>query len=886
MADLSKTIQIIFSGVDELSGPIKSMEKSLDSFEDGLGDIGAPFADAVEKVALLNAAIAGIAIAGIAASSNIESESAKMRAALGLPTEEAERFGEIAKEVYKAGYGEDLAAAFEAVTLAQQKLGDSAETDIGRVVEQALQLERVFGTNVNESLSAIDALMSNFGITSDQAMSLIVAGFQRGLDGSGDFLESINEYSTQFANGGATADQFFSVLETGLQQGILGTDAAADAFKEFNDKILSNSTSTQEALASLGIDSDALHASLAAGEITVADAFQSIIKHIAGAQDQTVAFTAGAELMGEPFIKLGIDATSNIDITKTKLGELGQSLDDIDTDTFKEKFTSALRTITTEFGDMAVWDDVKDSIADVFLDVARSFDEAIDTVDFSGVSDAFGEIWDTIQGALKDQDLDITTVEGMKKALELTAESLESVANVTNGIVEAFEPIFDTVLAIVRAFNDLDPDMQELIGNITGVGAAFSVLAGVVGVGASLWAGVSALIGFFSTTGALSVGISSIVGLITGAGGLVVAIGAAAAAANFFTGDTFQQWAVDTKQAIADADFSTWADKTAGYFKDVNTASAENLSGMDASLLTTTGNAEDTGVSVEELSKEIHDIPVDKQTEFSILDDDESLDSIISGVDGIPVDKQTRFSILEDGESILDAKNSIDDAIPDEKKTKAGAEPDKPSLEDTKSEINKNLPAEKFTLGGATPDTKSLSTTKSAIDDAVPESKMMEIQLQGEIDKELETIKANAALTQTAFEWTAKLNIEQIKADAEVAAAAFDSVADSVAATASAAADMTGALGDAGIHFYEIYGLVVEQMRMEQQALNMQQDLIDAQIAYMTAKTEALKGDEPLIKIDSSGLEPALEMILWEILQKIQIRATEEASEFLLGLGV
>jgi len=887
MADLRRTIEIIFAGVDDLSGPLSSMEGSLNKFGDGLQDIGQPFADAVEKVAMLNAAIAGITIAGIAASSAIENGAAKMQAALGLPTEEAERFAEIAKEVYKAGYGEDLAAAFEAVTLAQQKLGDSAETDIGKVVEQAFRLERVFGTDINESLGAVSTLMSNFGLTSDEAMGFIVSGFQEGLNGSDDFLESINEYSTQFANGGADAGNFFSVMESGFQEGMLGTDRAADAFKEFRVRIQDESKTTNEALQSLGIDPVEFAAKMASGELTAVEAFNVIQAALNDTENETVKFNAGVGLMGTQFEDLGTRAALAINTTSTKIGELGDAVNGIDTQTFSEKFTSALRTITTEFGDMTVWEDIKDDIADIFLDIAHSFDEAIDQTDFSGVKAAFGEIWDVMQSSLSDQDLDITTVEGMKNALELVADSLGTVANITRGIVEAFDPVFDIVLNITQAFNDLDPDMQELIGNIAGMGAALGILGGVIATGGALLGGISTFVGFFSAGSAMSVGISSIIALLTGPVGLAAAMAVVAnAGVTFFTSETFQNWAVDTKTAIADADFGVWAEKTAGYFRDVNTASTENLSGMDASLLTTGKNAEDTGVSVEDLSKEIHDIPVDKQTEFSILDDDESLESIVAGVDGIPVDKQTRFSILEDGESILGVKDSINDAIPDEKKTKAGAEPDKPSLADTKAEIEENIPFQKTTLGGAMPDTASLKSTRAAIDDAVPESKMMEIQLQGDIDERLETIKSNAALTQTAFEWTAKLNIEHIQADAKVAASAFDSVADSVAATASAAASMTGALGDAGLHFYEIYRLIQEQMRMEQQALNTQRDLVDAQIEYMSAKTEALKGEDPLIRIDSSGLEQVAEQFMWLMLQKIQIRATEEASEFLLGLGI
>jgi hypothetical protein len=39
-----------------------------------------------------------------------------------------------------------------------------------------------------------------------------------------------------------------------------------------------------------------------------------------------------------------------------------------------------------------------------------------------------------------------------------------------------------------------------------------------------------------------------------------------------------------------------------------------------------------------------------------------------------------------------------------------------------------------------------------------------------------------------------------------------------------------------------------------------------------------------MIQISSDGLEPALEMIMWEIIEKVQLRANAEGAEFLLGI--
>jgi len=83
---------------------------------------------------------------------------------------------------------------------------------------------------------------------------------------------------------------------------------------------------------------------------------------------------------------------------------------------------------------------------------------------------------------------------------------------------------------------------------------------------------------------------------------------------------------------------------------------------------------------------------------------------------------------------------------------------------------------------------------------------------------------------------------------------------------------------------WKMQDVLDDQMDMQQQALDMQKELTAAQVEYMNARTEALEGGESLITIDSSGLEPALEMIMWQVIEKVQVRATAEASEFLLGI--
>jgi len=500
--DVQKTVEIIFAGVDRVSSVMDDIGGNIDSFSNKIQDIGEPFKDAAEKIAVMNAAILGLGAAAIIARANIESEAGKMQAALGLPIEEAERFEKVAKDIYKTGLGDDLADSFEAVTLASQKFREASIDDIQMIATHALELSNVFGTDYNESLSAVQALMKNFGLSSEESFDFIVAGFQKGLDGSGDFLDSINEYSTQFSNGGADAGQFFSIMETGFQGGVLGTDKAADAFKEFRVRIQDGSKATKEALESIGIDPVAFQENLNSGKTSAIEAFQIIINKLGETEDQATVMQAGVGLIGTQFEDLGTQAALSLDTAKTKISDLNGAVQSIEIDDLNKQWTGALRTIIDAILSPEEWENVEKTILNTLTGIADSIGPAFEGVDLSSLVKSFENVWSTIGDVFKDADLDLTTVEGMQKAVQLVVDGLSGLANVTSGIIESFEPMVSALVSLFEAFGDLDSDTQELLGNIIGFGTQLTILGGVVSVGGTLIKGVSSLAGLFSSAGA------------------------------------------------------------------------------------------------------------------------------------------------------------------------------------------------------------------------------------------------------------------------------------------------------------------------------------------------------------------------------------------------
>jgi phage-related minor tail protein len=323
------------SAVLDLDADPTNLNKSLKDAEKTAGDSGSKIGDILKVGIMAGAAAAGVAIIGIGAAalsiaSDTKQASSDMQASLGLTAEEATRMGKVAQTVFKDNFAGSVQEAGQTLGEVRKQLGALADEELIRATENAFRLKDVFGVETPESIDAVNTLMTNFGLTSDQAFDFLAKGFQSGLDRSGDFLDTIGEYSTQFANGGADAGEFFSLMESGLQGGMLGTDKAADAFKEFRVRIQDGSTATASSLELLGIDSDDLINKMSTGQVTAADAFQLVLGKLRDTDDSTRQMQAGVGLLGTQFEDLGTGAALALDMTGTKIEDLAGATTKLD----------------------------------------------------------------------------------------------------------------------------------------------------------------------------------------------------------------------------------------------------------------------------------------------------------------------------------------------------------------------------------------------------------------------------------------------------------------------------------------------------------------------------------------------------------------------------
>jgi len=190
----------------------------------------------------------------------------------------------------------------------------------------------------------------------------------------------------------------------------------------------------------------------------------------------------------------------------------------------------------------------------------------------------------------------------------------------------------------------------------------------------------------------------------------------------------------------------------------------------------------------------------------------------------------------------------------------------------------------------ASADKESAEEAGELIKEEVPEKVKVKAEAetkQAQIEKEMAKIEAEAETAQKAMEMEAKVEVAKAEASMEKFKSAAESTAAAISETTSQMDTLFGYISDPGAimspSFYrEVQDMIQDEHESRQKLLDKQAKLTQKQIDLMEERAQAMRNGEGLIKIDAEGLEPSLEILFTEILEKIQIQASEEAQNLLL----
>lgn len=417
----------------------------------------------------------------------------QISAATGATGAELESLQGVMENVYGNNYGDSMADVADAVATVSQQMKGLSDGELQSVTEGAFALRDVFQYDVAESVRAANALVNNFGISGDDAMNLIAAGAQNGLDFSGELLDTISEYSVQFAKVGIDADQMFQIMQAGADSGAWNLDKVGDAIKEMSIRVVDGSDTTAAGFQAVGMDADIMAQKFAAGGETAQQAFQETIQALAGMEDPVQQNIAGVNLFGTMWEDLGPEVVSQLaSITDEAYaaGDELQKMQEVKYDNLGDALKGLGRQLEVELLPLA------NELTSFLTDILQE-------VNFDGLAEGIAEAFSAVQavvGPLLSPVMDLVSqlfsgdafsqlgsvLAGLSGPLQSLTQYLQPIIGAFLQMAQNVFPVFvavgQTVAgAISQIFQALSPLMAPLQQLAMSIFPAISAVVGAVG---------------------------------------------------------------------------------------------------------------------------------------------------------------------------------------------------------------------------------------------------------------------------------------------------------------------------------------------------------------------------------------------------------------------
>lgn len=360
--------------ISKFNGSLDDIEDSSDNAGDGLEELGKKMDlnNLLEATELLQGVsdklleLGGVAFDSAMA---IGDSQANLQANLGLTSDEAEKMNDVVNEVFKNGVVGSMEEATEAVILAKQSFSDLNDADLEDLTNNLTIIAKRTGTDVQENIRSAEQMMIAFGLTGEESLDLIAAGYQNGLNRSDDFMDTLVEYAPLFEQAGFSADEMLQVMKNGLENGARNTDLVADAVKEL--QIRMGDGTFEESLENFSDGTADVFDKWKDGKATVADVAASIQKDLEkmSPTEQQEALSA----ISTQFEDLGIDASASLFKIGDAFTDVKDKADDMPKTPF-EKWASSLR----ELGDKLL--PIGQQLTDLALEVMPKVIIAFETL--------------------------------------------------------------------------------------------------------------------------------------------------------------------------------------------------------------------------------------------------------------------------------------------------------------------------------------------------------------------------------------------------------------------------------------------------------------------------------------------------------------------------
>ena len=831
MADLQRTVEIIFGAVDSTASAIRSVEARLDGITTKATDVAG-------KITEITAAAAGIAVAfGTYAVAMNDEWTVAVGAINNLTNGSVSDMQRLSDDLitYARGSTSTLSDITDAAYIAIST-GTKPE-DIAEILGLAETLADASASSLTTAVGVVTRTQNAFGVELEGLEGLVDDLFATVQNGDTNLTE-LSNYLGAVAPIAAAAQVPFELVGAAIASitaagvglpdtvtkltGLFGElSTPSDELKEALGGIIFNGENLPEVLKQIDSATGGDFASVTKlfGQITAAEAALLLIGNAADGFKETSekmatntgAVATAAALTAEDVSKSFQNLKNNALAAVIDLG-----------DELAPTANSILNGLSGIFGGLgtAISEDAElNGLLSDLADFARDFEadldkiatilpEAFKGVDFQGIKDALNDLYLDLAGAFSKvfgENIDLTNVDDLTRVLQGAVNILSTFVSTTSGIINSLDPVFDALGVIAQEVGGIDNDTAQVVGDILGKLA----LIGEAGL---------ALGGFLIALDETDTQMFTVLSNIKDASVVLINILQVA------FGKLFAEFSTAVSDINKGLSYITWGDLSdrfelqsdrAGRAAEAFTLGAQSdveelKTAWDSLTGRVNNNATETDTAAKRLERRIGD--------FS---------------------KAAR----EDLSSVPDAVSS--------------------GISESETEINTLL---------SDAQTKSNERLKLA---------------QLEADTTQLAIVNNADVTKEAIESAAKINLKEIEAEATKVEAVLDNIGKTIDSSASVISTFIDRLsGVESLHEEAVlYRLIEQEYKLREDAINLNNRLVSAEADLVEEKLRRLRDGGGLINIQADGLEPELEAFMWRIVEKLQVRVAEDRAEFLLGWG-
>jgi TP901 family phage tail tape measure protein len=906
MATLDQTIQIIFDGVDNVGGVIDGVGQDLGNLSGAVQDVTGPLADITSNLLLFQGAAVGAGVAlgalALAAADEFNTSFSEIATLTNATDEELSAFRQQLLD-----YGASSYSAFDQITSATYA-AVSAGVAYGESVQFVSDAERLAiasKADLGDTTVLLASTLNAYGASYEEAARYSDAFFTTVRLGQ----TNLPQLAASMAQVTGSANALNIPIETlgaaiaTLTSKGLPTAEAMTALKAAFSNIVKPSESAVKAAEGLGLEFSAT-----AVQTQGLEGFLDSLSEATGGNIATLNQLFGSTEAVEAILKLTGGEAKKFKESLREMEDTAGAVDEAfarmegNFDTFGNSLTALLITIGTGLDDpfdsilaamSGVFNALRQSVdAGAFSDIyaaidalalnivgsletlAQNIPEALSGVDFSGLLRATGSVGEAIADLFS--GIDLSTPEGLRSAIQSVINVAEGLTDVTAGVVLGFGPFVDGIASAVREFSAMTPEARAASGEVLGFATAIDGMLGFADAAAGALQGIAAALSVIAGSQALTA-IRGLAGAL-GAGGLAASAGAAGTAlagiATAWATFEFGRWIADVTGL--DAAMSDLANRVLDAGETVGT-SADALSRLPDALADIN---ERTGVAVNSIDEfnaavERGELVFDATAQQwvaagqAMRDFDTEVEAAASSNGQLLLTQEELANAMRPVSGLLaDAANSTG-ALADGADAASGSTG---ALVRTIYDAQGNII--RYEQAASTLP-KAFKDTASATKEAADETEAYRLKLlELASDERIALIEAKVSL-----------DIAELEAQTKQVEAAFASIDNTVTSSAELLGNLFGlyAGADSLREKFNLEDQIDLENKRRQEALDLQERLIEAEIRQIDARTRLLEKGGGEVKITSDGLEPALEAFMFSVIDKVRVSVASSYDDFLLG---